>query len=97
MEVGAAYRLFEQRASYGDRSLRVDVLGGGRYWHYEQTIEPLRFPRRRSEVDWVDPFTGSRMRIDLTENIEGLVHADIGGGDIGNCSEVTWNAYAALG
>jgi DNA-binding transcriptional regulator YiaG len=44
---------------------------------------------------WVDPFVGFRGRYDLTDNLYVAARGDIGG--FGVASDLTWNAFAALG
>jgi len=48
-----------------------------------------------ASTNWVDPFIGFRARADLSDQRDAALRADIGGFGIG--SELTWNAFAALG
>ena len=45
--------------------------------------------------DWIDPFIGARLRVDLTKKLMLGLRGDIGGFGIG--SEFSWNASAVLG
>jgi hypothetical protein len=44
---------------------------------------------------WVDPFVGLRGRLNLTDKLYLAARGDIGG--FGVASDLTWNAFAALG
>jgi hypothetical protein len=44
---------------------------------------------------WVDPFVGARAYYHFTDSVYGVAKADIGG--FGVSSDLTWQAYAALG
>jgi hypothetical protein len=43
-------------------------------------------------VDWVDPIVGLRLRADVTRRWSMFVIGDVGGWNIGNASDLTWQA-----
>lgn len=91
VELGGAYRLLNDPLGGSDRRLTGDILAGGRYWHLEQDIEPLRLRELEATQDWIDPFVGGRVNVDASEKLSFGVRADVGGFGIGDASEVTWN------
>ena len=92
VQFGAAYRVFERGLDVGgaDRRVFADVLGGGRYWYFKTTIDPLNLPDFDKTVDWVEPNVGARAGIDLTDTLTLSAHGDIGAFGIGEAPELTW-------
>jgi hypothetical protein len=72
----------------------VDVLGGGRFVYLDSglTIENLVDVDRSK--DWLDPFIGARLKVDLIDRLSVSVRGDIGGFGVG--SHFTWNMAAIL-
>lgn len=101
VELGAFYRVFERPlASESNRSVLLDVLGGGRYTHLKLGIDiDDPFGLLSADVDkskdWIDPIIGGRIQVGLTEKLDLRIRADIGGFGIG--SDFTWNLMATLG
>jgi hypothetical protein len=103
VEFGGVYRL--GRWSLGKekgRTLSLDALGGGRYWDLSVDLDatvPLAGLERdvsRSK-NWIDPFFGARVLVDLTEKLSLAVRGDIGGFGVGSSSQFTWNTSAIFG
>ncbi len=102
VEIGGVYRLGEWHVgSNKSRRLALDVLGGGRYWSLETEID-ISVPTvgtfdAKDTVDWIDPFIGFRIRTNLTEKLLFTGRFDVGGFDVGDSSDLTWNVLALLG
>ncbi len=93
VEFGGLYRLAEWYGT-SDRASRVDVLVGGRYWDVEQDLQigPLS---STSDEDWIDPFIGARLVVQMKDWLALRVRADIGGFAVSSsASELTWNIFA---
>lgn len=83
-ELGAFYRFKKDRYA-------VDLLAGGRYFGFSTDLEvgPVKIDR---DKDWVDPFVGSRLNVQLSPKWAFSVRGDVGGFGVG--SDLTWNASA---
>ena len=101
LEFGALYQL--GRWSLGKAegpALALDALGGGRYWYLSGDLDvyaplvPLSFSSSGSK-DWIDPFVGLRLRLNLTKNLLLVLRGDVGGFSVG--SQFSWSASAILG
>jgi hypothetical protein len=94
--VGSPYNRFVQREN---PTITLELLAGGRYWRLknELDIEGSRgvLP---SEADvtknWVDPFIGGRIRLELIKKLFLQVRADIGG--FGIASDFTANIFPSI-
>jgi opacity protein-like surface antigen len=74
--------------------MRVDVLGGGRYWDLEQNVRIGPVSGATSK-DWIDPFIGARLLAQVNDWLGILIRADIGGFAVSSsASELTWNVFA---
>jgi hypothetical protein len=75
-------------------TLSVDVLAGGRFVDLDGdlTIETLVDVDRSQ--DWLDPFIGAQLTVDLIDRLSVLVRGDIGGFGVG--SHFPWNMVALL-
>ena len=97
VEFGGAYRLLDQGYEARQRwGWSLDALAGGRYTYVGNTID-LRggSVRASSNVDWVDPFAGLRLRVALAPRWDASLRGDIGGWGAG--SQFTWNVQALVG
>jgi hypothetical protein len=95
LEFGGGYHLGEwSLAGEGKPSLAVDLLTGGRYVDLDTgiTIENVLDVDRSK--DWLDPFVGGRLRLDIIDRLSVSVRGDIGGFGVG--SHFTWNMAAIL-
>jgi hypothetical protein len=95
LEFGGGYHLGDwSLAGEGKPSLSVDVLAGGRYVDLDTgiTIENVLDVDRSK--DWLDPFVGGRLRLDIIDRLSVSVRGDIGG--FGAGSHFTWNMAAIL-
>lgn len=76
----------------------VDVLGGGRVWSVETTLDfqagTLPAVRTSDSKTWVDPIVGARGALDLTPNFGVTLLADVGG--FGVSSDFSWQALATV-
>ena len=95
LEFGGGYHLLDWAvAGEGMPSLSVDVLAGGRYVDLDSgiTIENVLDVDRSK--DWLDPFVGGRLRLNIIDRLSVTVRGDIGGFGVG--SHFTWNMAAIL-
>jgi hypothetical protein len=95
LEFGGGYHLLDWSvAGEGKPSLAVDVLAGGRYVDLDSgiTIENVLDVDRSQ--DWLDPFIGGRLRLDIIDRLSVSVRGDIGGFGVG--SHFAWNMAAIL-
>lgn len=74
--------------------VRVDLLGGARYWYTRAELDGRfpNFPNRQVDVtrDWVDLLVGARVQVGILPTVNLSVIGDVGGFDVGNGSELTW-------
>jgi len=80
----------------------LDVLAGGRYWNVEHKLDasvPITGGSRSFDgtLDWIDAIVGTRLNLDVTENLHLIAQGDIGGFDIGTSAKLDWCAQAYLG
>lgn len=103
LEFGTFYKL----GTWGDRfPVSLDILGGGRYWHFDNEIDldiDISLPsidkdiQRDKDVDaekdLIDPFIGLRVSTAVTKRVRFDVRGDIGGFDISDdTSDLSWQA-----
>ncbi len=106
LDFGVSYKLFKvPLEENGHRMLTFEPLGGVRYHYMEQKIKleaagPAPFApvgaTLGGDEEWVEPFVGSRLKYDLTENLAAGVRTDFGGFGIGSASKLTWNLLAGI-
>jgi hypothetical protein len=79
------------------RSCAIEVIGGGRVWYAatELDVDALGVHGSSNE-SWVDPFIGLRVQTRFDESWSMSVRADVGGFDIVNGADGTWQAAATL-
>jgi hypothetical protein len=95
LEFGGGYHLLDWSLPGGGLpTLSVDVLAGARFVDLDSglTIENLVDVDRSK--DWLDPFIGARLRLDIIDRLSVSVRGDIGGFGVG--SHFTWNMVALL-
>jgi hypothetical protein len=95
LEFGGGYHLLDwSLTGEGKPTLSVDFLAGGRFVHLDSgiTIENLVDVDRSK--DWLDPFLGARLKVDIIDRVSVSVRGDIGG--FGAGSHFTWNMAAIL-
>lgn len=94
--IGSPYNNFVQKTN---PIVVLELLAGGRYWRLKNEID-IEGSRGvlPSEVDvtknWVDPFIGGRIRLELAKKLFLQVRADIGG--FGIVSDFTANIYPSI-
>jgi hypothetical protein len=94
VEFGGSYQ-FADLPLDSKQGMMFDVLLGGRYWSVENTIDITGYPHRVDKEEWIDPFVGLRLRMNLTENLYLVARADIGGFSVG--SQFSWEYIFILG
>ncbi len=77
----------------------VDIVGGGRLWHLNNSIDLLSGTQPATTVGqtqfWVDPVLGARFRVNLSKGWFVNLKGDAGG--FGAGSKVTYQIYSGLG
>jgi hypothetical protein len=68
LEFGGGYHLGEWSLSgEGKPTVAVDVLGGGRFVHLDSGLTIENFVDVDRSQDWLEPFLGGRLRVDIIE------------------------------
>jgi hypothetical protein len=81
--------------------LKIDAIGGGRYWHLNNSLDFFPVDTTQSTVSvgqtqsWVDPVFGARFRLNLNKGFFVNVSGDAGGFGVG--SQLTYQTYAGIG
>ena len=79
VEFGGFYQIGQWRpAGDSKQTVRLDVLGGGRYWDVEQNISIGPLSGQASE-NWIDPFIGAHLTVPVSNWLLFHLRADIGG------------------
>jgi hypothetical protein len=101
VEFGGLYRIATwPLAKDAKTALTLEGLVGGRYWNLLATLD-LSIPLTGTFVDtsgrkeWIDPFVGARIRLDLSDKFSLSLRGDVGGFDVG--SKFTYNAVGLVG
>ncbi|MHC4211935.1 MAG: outer membrane beta-barrel protein [Planctomycetota bacterium] len=107
LDLGIGYRLIETPLGEDQgQSLSLDLLAGGRYASIEAEVDivtngPLSDivsgRNYRQNEEWIEPFVGGRIRLDLNDKLDLGVRADIGGFGLCSGSQLTWNLVAGIG
>lgn len=98
-EFGPAYRVLEWPRGGPGRPIEVDLLTGGRFMYFYQSIT-LRGGRdlfggyASATSEWVDPFVGGRFAVPLVGELDVVFRGDIGG--FGAGSELAWNVIGGF-
>jgi hypothetical protein len=95
LEFGGGYHLGEwSLPGEGLPTLSVDFLAGGRFVHLDTGITIENFADVDRSNDWIDPFLGARLKLNIIDRVSVSVRGDIGGFGVG--SHFTWNMAAIL-
>jgi hypothetical protein len=95
LEFGGGYHLLDWSvAGAGLPRVSVDVLGGGRFVYLDSGVTIENLIDADKSQDWLDPFIGARLKVDLIDGPSVSVRGDIGGFGVG--SQFTWNMAAIL-
>ncbi|MGH6690169.1 MAG: hypothetical protein ACRERE_40565 [Candidatus Entotheonellia bacterium] len=95
LEFGGGYHLLDWSvAGEGTPSVSVDVLAGRRYVDLDSGITIENALDVDRSQDWLDPFVGGRLTVNIIDRLSVAVRGDIGGFGVG--SHVTWNMAAIL-
>ena len=82
----------------GNEAAALDVMGGFRLWHLDNSIE-LREGDQRVRASnthtWADPVVGMRLKASLSRAVFVTAKADVGGFGIG--SDLTYQLFGGLG
>ena len=103
VDFAVSYRLFELplRKEHHLPILTIAPIFGGRYAYLKQeltpTIKSVLTPKLGGSKDWMEPFIGSRITLQITEKVSSSIRCDFGGFGIGSASTKTWNLAAAIG
>jgi len=77
----------------------VDIVGGGRFWHLNNSIDLLAGTQPATTVGqthfWIDPVVGGRFRLNLSKGWFVNLKGDAGG--FGAGSKATYQIYGGLG
>jgi hypothetical protein len=94
VEFGGFYRLAQwSPAGEDNRTTKLDILGGARYWNFDQTIKSGAF-RSDISADWTDPFVGMRVSAPVNDWLSLNARADVGGFQVSSdASNVSWNIF----
>ncbi|MCK5255224.1 MAG: hypothetical protein KAQ81_04315 [Deltaproteobacteria bacterium] len=89
------------REGYDSPALSINLIGGGRYVYLKQEVTPTirstLTPKLGKSKDWVEPFIGAQVLLQLTEKLHCGVRGDFGGFGVGSASTKTWNFAGAIG
>ena len=95
LEFGGGYHLLDWfLTGVGKPTLLVDFLAGGRFVYLDSSIKIENLVDVDRSKDWLDPFFGPRLRLDIIDRLSFTVRGDIGGFGVG--SHFTWNMVAVL-
>jgi hypothetical protein len=95
LEFGGGYHLLDwSLTGAGLPRVSVDALGGGRFVYLDSGVKIENLIDVDESKDWLDPFIGVRLRVDLIDRLSVSVRGDIGGFGVG--SHFTWNMAAIL-
>lgn len=81
--------------------VKIDAIGGGRYWHLNNTLDLFPVDTTQSTITvgqtqtWIDPVLGARFRFSLYKRSFIDISGDAGGFGVG--SQLTYQIYAGIG
>ena len=76
------------------RKVRVDLIAGGRYWYVHGDLDTGTSSASKTN-QFVDPFIGARVIVDITEKLTFRLRGDVGGFGVG--SDIAWNGLGGFG
>jgi hypothetical protein len=77
------------------RRIRLDATAGGRYTNVNGSLTIVGLTDRSKDQDWIDPVIGGRVTVDLTERVNAIIQADVGGTSSSN--DFTLSATGLVG
>jgi hypothetical protein len=80
---------------FGEAGRSFDAIAGVSYFRIDIGIDAGPLPSIAGDKEWLDPFIGGRVGLDLSEKWFLSVRGDIGGFGVG--SELIWDVTASLG
>lgn len=72
----------------------LEVIGGGRYFKISAEGKTAEGEEANGDLDWFDPFVGTRVTVPLTRSLRLIASGDIGGFGVG--SEFAWNVAGVI-
>ena len=103
VDFAVSYRLFELplRREHHFPILTIEPILGARYTYLKQeltpTIRSVLTPKLGGSKDWMEPYIGSSILLQLTEKLSCGLRWDFGGFGIGSASTKTWKLATAIG
>lgn len=94
LEFATTYRLGQWPIGSAGKEWSLGLLAGARWTKIEATLS-FNEQSASLEEDWIDPFVGVRLDVDLSPKWDLFASADFGGFGVG--ADFTWNAWAMLG
>ena len=95
-ELGALYRFWDTYLDDAEtRMLSTEAMVGGRWVYIGQELDFSPGPNIDKSIDWVDPFVGGRVHMDLSDDWAMFLRGDVGGFGIGSASDFTWQVQAS--
>jgi hypothetical protein len=99
ISAGAYYRVVDTHFGGGNgkpaKRFIIEPLIGARWTYLRNEIDIKQLRQVDKSDNWIDPIVGGRMLVDLTQDWDILLSADVGGP--GGGSDFTWNASALVG
>ena len=103
VDFAVSYRFFESplRKEHHFPILTIEPICGVRYTYLKQELTPtirnVLTPKLGGSKDWMEPYIGSSIRLQITEKIGCGLRWDFGGFGIGSASTKTWKLAAGIG
>jgi hypothetical protein len=103
VDFAVSYRIFERplRKEHHFPILTIEPICGARYTYLKQELTPtirnVLTPKLGGSKDWMEPYIGSSIRLQITEKIGCGLRWDFGGFGIGSASTKTWKLAAGIG
>jgi len=96
VEFGGMYRLgkWPMEGKPG-QAVTLDGLVGGRYWDMSMDLDTSTRIHPSGSDQWVDPFIGAQVKVDITKQLSFILRGDIGGFGVG--SQISYNGFALFG
>jgi hypothetical protein len=99
-ELGAVSRVIDRTLEEAtSRRFTTDVLVGARYYGLDLEIDfdPPALSTIDGDESWIDGFAGARCEWDFSSRLSLAARGDVGGFEIGDSSDLAWQAQALLG
>ncbi|MHC4106462.1 MAG: porin family protein [Planctomycetota bacterium] len=99
VDLGLGYRLFDLPLTDDAEGphILLDALGGARYQYFKEELTVSPLPTLGGSADWLEPFIGGRVALQINDEFSVIVRGDASGFGIGTASDLTWNFFAGIG